>query len=167
MRTTITFWPSVRLTQGKRVHTTWPALFERFQFAKPVAAKADLPGWSPASFRGDRRGLEYVERLHALCFDLDDGTTFDSACAMWANNWAFVHTTFSHRADLHRLRVIAPLSRPVDSVEYGIVWRALARRQEEAPQGSSQIRPSEITSKAAKGWRARQEFKALLVSDRL
>ena len=31
-------------------------------------------------------------------------------------------------------------------------------RASSTPQGSSQIRPKKITSKAAKGWRARQEI---------
>jgi hypothetical protein len=128
MSAALTYWRALSEPVGQRVPLSSPrVLFKRFAATPTIAtSKESLAGWSPATFRADRRALANVEQCFAICLDIEKGGTFDGACEALGNFWAFVHTTYSHRPDAHRLRVIVPTSRAITGDEYRRGWRWFA-----------------------------------------
>jgi hypothetical protein len=78
--------------------------------------------WSPARYAdgATSRGNAGVVEISALVFDLDrvapDFARLAGIC--WID-----HTTWSHRPEAPRWRVIIPLARPVPATQWGDVWR--------------------------------------------
>jgi hypothetical protein len=137
----ITYFPPGEWARGQRRNASLSSVLERFRTPivtkgpKGKPDKATLPGWSPTIFRGDYRSLEHVEYSCAVGLDCEKGETrFESTCTLWSEFHAFVHTTYSHAPDEHRLRVIFPTSRPITLSEYYRVHRWLARGANEAGQ---------------------------------
>jgi len=138
MTVAITRWPSVTATQGTRVELpSWQAWFDVLSqpgaldlvhdpaTGQPTPHKKTLAGWSPATFRDDRRTNALCEGLCALVLDYDGGTSLDQAVALWGAYEGFVHTSPSHQlAEGHdRFRVILPLRRTVTVEEYAPLWQ--------------------------------------------
>ena len=92
-------------------------------------AKTRLPCWSPALYRPHAtRGLLGVLCLSALVLDHDDGLSIDEALRPWRAWPLLLHTSWSHRAEHPRFRVVLPLDRPVPVSAWPRVWRwAFAR----------------------------------------
>lgn len=76
--------------------------------------KTRLPCWSPALYRSHSTpGLLGVLCLSALVQDHDDGLSIDEALRPW-QDWPLpLHTSWSHRVQHPRFRVVLPLDRPV------------------------------------------------------
>jgi len=135
-----TLWQSITNPRGQRVTCDWDAWFARVEFTSPprnVATKAALRGWSPASFEGDQRGKARVQSVHALCIDYEPrgdhpGTSIEEALGLWRGFFGLLHTSYSHKPDSPRFRVILPLSRPLTAEEFARAWAWMARRCEEA-----------------------------------
>lgn len=81
--------------------------------------------WSPGTFTNNHRGLKNVESIFALGFDLDEEpvVTFELALQKLSHLSAHLMTSFRHRIDSPRLRLIAILSRFVSTDEYARLWR--------------------------------------------
>lgn len=83
-----------------------------------VTDKRTLPCWSPLAPWGDPD----TALVGTLVLDIDGGTTVEEAldrCAGWA---LILHTSWSHREDAPRFRVLLPLARPVSPVEWKARW---------------------------------------------
>lgn len=133
MTIALTYFPRLRDAQGQRVSTTWRALLERLARPREVAEKHAAPGFSLATYRGDRRALANVERVFAVGLDLDhDVPAWAELVALFAGVDSFTHTTWSSTAAEPRARVFLRLSRPVTGDEYRRVYAAVVERCEES-----------------------------------
>ena len=98
----------------------WDALAARAGRHAERRAK-DGPAWSPTRYLpGATRGNAGVEVVSALVLDVDH------AAPAWPRleGLAFAaHTTYSHRPEDPRWRVLLPLARPVPAPAWGGVWR--------------------------------------------
>lgn len=93
------------------------------------SAKRDLRLWSPALYRdGARRGSDGVSHLSCLVLDYDAGVDLDDALLAWEGLFHIVHSTWSHRPDHPRFRVVLPLSGLVDAEDWAAVWTWAADR---------------------------------------
>ena len=118
----------------QRLRTNLPD-FERLLVEPRTATdKRRAPCWSPARYRASEPGiaprrLDAVEALTCLVLDVDDGTPLrrlvefaqTSGCRWWA------HTSWSHREDHPKARLIWPLEEPVPVAEWGAAWGAAQR----------------------------------------
>lgn len=145
MKVGLTFFQSLRDSQGQRVQTSWSKLLTRLHVPRVSADKHAVPGLSLATFRGDRRALANVEAVYAIGLDLDHldalsvhtrrpapgeeiaARDWDSLRRTFDRSAAFVHTTHSSTLQAPRLRVFLLLSRPVTGDEYRRVYEATAR----------------------------------------
>ena len=85
-------------------------------------AKIDLRLWAPACYRpGGRRSSENVVHLSCLVLDFDQGTPISEAQARFEPWYHVVHTTWSHKQEFPKFRLILPLADPVPAE----VWRPL------------------------------------------
>ena len=119
---TLTHWTSLRTTTGKRIAVPWSDVFAAMRTPRPWSA--DLhPGWSAAAFDGDARSLDSVRVVFALVLDVDGSWSLDDSLGQLESYYGLVHTTKSHTPEVHRYRIILPLSRPVSRFEYAALWR--------------------------------------------
>jgi predicted P-loop ATPase len=131
----VTLWESVTNPQGRRLLTDWNAILDLPEWVTPPERKNKMlgRGWSPATFAGDRRLKDRVERVCALVLDYEAQgdqapTSLDDAAALWGRWHGWIHTTHSHTPDVPRFRVVLPLSRSVTPEEFRLVWRWAAVR---------------------------------------
>jgi hypothetical protein len=83
--------------------------------SKPIIGdpKTILPGWSAATFAGDKRKGVNCESLSALVLDYDGGVAINDAVALWSEWFGFLHTTPSYGVDAKsqpRFRIVLPLA---------------------------------------------------------
>jgi hypothetical protein len=92
-------------------------------------AKLQLPCWSPTIYTpGAVRGATGVQSVTALVLDFDDGTAIDEATHPWMD-WPFIlHTTWSHREDSPRFRLVLVLADPVPAAAWPRAWNWAAER---------------------------------------
>lgn len=102
--------------------------------------KNQLPLWSPTLFEGTRNSKN-AQFITCLVYDLDDGLTpFDT----WRlfTDWALIaHTSFSHKPQYHKYRIILPLKQVVPADEWdraskwGLqLWNKVVGRGEPDPK---------------------------------
>lgn len=85
--------------------------------------KRKLPQWSAARFDPPQRKKANAQSASCLVLDYDDGTTIDEAVQTWGQ-WALVlHTSWSHRPDHHKFRLVLPLDDDITKEEYLTAWR--------------------------------------------
>lgn len=89
--------------------------------------------WSPGFVPHGERCLDgNVQRLWFACFDLDGITTaqLEALCGLLeaAQVECLLHSTHSHRPPKLSLRLVFPLSRPVERKEWPFLWLAVIRR---------------------------------------
>jgi putative DNA primase/helicase len=134
VRICVTYWRSLTDTLGERYWYDTSDVAEVFDgFAR---TPHDGQGWSPGTFKGNRRNDESCERLFAIgidCEHKDKNCTDDpirlgcpDKLASSIRYAGFVHTTRNHRAKAPRSRGIVWLSRPVNAAEYHLLWARLA-----------------------------------------
>lgn len=133
----MTLFRSLVDTHGERESLVWSDLVDMFREPSRLPTSRlqrtddgrwskprDLAGYAPATFRGDKRSLENVERVFALLLDYDDGATSQAdALAVWQGFAAFAHSTFNSSTNAPRFRVELQLSRSVTRDEHAILWR--------------------------------------------
>ena len=88
-----------------------------------ITDKRTLPMWSPVRLSPSYRRKDNVVCASCLVLDYDDGTTIDVAMATWSRWYRILHTSWSHRPDKHRFRLVLPLQRDVTPEEYPALWR--------------------------------------------
>lgn len=127
----VTVWKAIDSPVGKRYDLAdWAALVAWLRKPREFANKKDAPGWSPATFRRDRRSLDNVLQVAAFGLDFDHLLPCvgvgDVTRALPPGVRLFVHSTYSHVSyKTPRCRALLSLSRPVDSEEYTRLGRAL------------------------------------------
>ena len=85
--------------------------------------KKDLRIWAPAHYVADtRRSSENVLSLSCLVMDYDDGTPVPEIGKAWAEWFHVLHTTWSHTAERHKVRLCLPLAAPVFAGDWERVW---------------------------------------------
>lgn len=89
----------------------------------------DANGWYiPAEFDPVYRDSQNFVARHAITFDFDHVTidTWGDVLNEWSGLAFAMYTTFSHRPDRPRFRVVMPLSRPAGYDEFQAVARKVA-----------------------------------------
>ena len=131
----ITLWDSLTNPRGQRFEGSWDDVLDLPEWTCPpeLESKSANKGWSPATFRQDRREKAGVESVCALALDYEaqpdqPATSLEEAAALWGHHAGWIYTTWSHRPEQPRFRVIVPLSRAVSAAEYGLIWRWAATR---------------------------------------
>ena len=118
---------------GRRYETTWEGEILRLQAIVPrdlwrgrlpsQDEKMVLPGWSAATFRGDRRALGNTELVHAIVFDFDSGVCPKNALRAIEGVRSYWYTSPSNSPAHRKFRLVMAVSRPMTAPEYGIVWQ--------------------------------------------
>ncbi|MFT5583228.1 MAG: hypothetical protein ACI9VR_000806 [Cognaticolwellia sp.] len=85
-------------------------------------AKKALRLWSPAWYRGTRRGRKGVAHLSCLVLDFDGGISPNHASELWGEHHHILHSTWSHRPEHPKFRLCIPLARPVLSADWAKIW---------------------------------------------
>lgn len=97
-------------------------------------AKVRCPCWSAVSWRPDadrpeddrgRRKADGVAHVFALTLDYDDGVGPVEALDRWAGYERLVYTSWSHRPDRPKCRIVLPLAEPVPGAVWSGVYRAI------------------------------------------
>ena len=117
----VTLWRT--FSRGRCGTYAWSEFIDFVKNPEVVRDKTSVAGFSLASFEGDRRTLARVEKVYALTLDFDGGDTkIEDAPSLLPGTCGVAYTTFSHSITWPKLRVIYPLSRPVDALEYEKLW---------------------------------------------
>ena len=97
-------------------------------FSRPVWSdrKEDLPLWSPTTYKaGTTRGFKNVSEVTCLVYDVDDGPPFTVWAKFAEAGLAVIaHTSFSFAPELHKFRIILPLSRSIPAEDWKQAYRA-------------------------------------------
>lgn len=132
---TITLYQNKRIAVGERHEVNLTEFLSSparvaCDESKIKQAKDRQALWSPGTFLNDHRSRKTVERIFALGYDLDEEpvVTFDLALEKLSFLSGHLTTSFRHREDAPRLRLIVLLSRSIDAEEYDRLWVALERR---------------------------------------
>jgi len=112
---TFTTFKHYKSTRGQR-HRVDLLTFMR-GLINPVAVEAenktDVSLWSPTTFDGRRNG-ENAKEISCIVYDIDDGVTPVTAWLNFAARYnTIVHTSYSHKPDFHKFRIILPLAKPI------------------------------------------------------
>jgi hypothetical protein len=87
------------------------------------APKRNLRLWAPDLYvPGAKRGGDGVIHLSCLVLDYDKGLPFDEAQPRWRAWFHVAHSTWSHRPDRPKYRIILPLAAPVAAADWRRVW---------------------------------------------
>ena len=118
----VTFWNNLLDPVGREQDLEWPAVVR--MLCEPAAFRGanDHPGWSPATFRDQRRAKDSVRRVFAVCLDYDGGETIDAATGLWGAFAGVIQTTRKHTPEAPRFRVVLPLARSVSPFEFSALW---------------------------------------------
>lgn len=107
----------------------WPAFSEWLTAEPPEVASKEARGWyCPVEFDPAYRDSQNFVARHALTFDFDKVNldTWGEVILAWEHTAFAMYTTYSHRADAPRFRVVMPLSRPAGYDEFQAVARKVA-----------------------------------------
>jgi len=127
MRLSVTWWRCLTDPVGRAETLDWPELANDLRQCGERPYRGDSqPGWSPATFRDDRRASAGAERVSLLCLDYDQGATADELSERWGAFLGAIHTTRKSTPDAPRFRAILVLSRPVSAFEFAALWRRVA-----------------------------------------
>lgn len=118
----VTRWRSYHDVSGAAVEVPWPALLAELKQPADFLGDSDHPGWSPIVCQPATRKDEHVRRLCALVLDYDGGAAVQGAAELWGGYYGLIHTTRKHTVEVHRFRVVLPLSRHVSPAEYARLW---------------------------------------------
>lgn len=125
----VSFGASNLATVTKVETTSW----EQFAYwltivPRELSDKAAAGWYIPAEFNPVYRDSENFVARHAITFDFDHVVidTWGDVINAWEGLAFAMYTTYSHRADAPRFRVVMPLSRPAGFDEYQAVARKVA-----------------------------------------
>lgn len=108
---------------GENVQAAVEARYEKLSQQPKDKNKKDLRIWAPAHYvAATRRSSENVLSLSCLVMDYDDGTTVPEIGRAWAEYFHVLHTTWSHTAERHKVRLCLPLAQPVFAGVWDRVW---------------------------------------------
>lgn len=104
----------------------WGAMADRLARFPSTPADTDklrLPCWSPTQLTVGADGGLPVVALSCLVLDLDGGLDPTDALRRCAPFARLLHTSWRHRSDRPRFRIVLPLARPVASARWAATWR--------------------------------------------
>lgn len=107
----------------------WPSFAKWLTETPPeVNDKAERGWYIPVEFDPVYRDSQNFVARHAITFDFDHVTidTWGDVLNAWSDLAFAMYTTYSHRADHPRFRVVLPLSRPCGYDEFQAVARRVA-----------------------------------------
>jgi putative DNA primase/helicase len=107
----------------------WPTFADWLTQGPPEVQDKAARGWYiPAEFDPSYRHSENFVARHAITYDFDHVSidTWGDAIAAWSETAFAIYTTFSHRAESPRFRVVLPLSRPAGFDEFQAIARKVA-----------------------------------------
>lgn len=110
-------------------HLTWAEFAAWLTETPPeVKDKAERGWYIPAEFDPVYRDSQNLVARHAITFDFDHVTidTWGDVLNSWSDTAFAIYTTFSHRPDRPRFRVVMPLSRPAGFDEFQAASRKVA-----------------------------------------
>ena len=103
--------------------------YEQLARRARARAKTDLRLWSPALYReGARRDSEQVVSVSCLSLDFDSGIAPEKASEDWSRWYHIVHSTWSHKPEHPKFRLVLPLQRPVLRDDWRDFWEWAAER---------------------------------------
>lgn len=125
----VTFYPHLTAT-GSPVgrDLDWPTLVRalsdfRFIAGDKEERRRSCPLWSPVELSAPRRLNRNVVSVSCLVLDYDDGISLFDALIRWEGYRVAGYTTWNHKPDAPRCRVVLPLLRPIP----GRMWSGLYR----------------------------------------
>ncbi len=107
----------------------WAAFADWLTREPPEVSDKASRGWyCPVEFDPPYRDSANFVARYAITYDFDhvNVDTWGDVVAAWCETEFAIYTTFSHRADAPRFRVVMPLSRPTGYDEYQAVARKVA-----------------------------------------
>jgi uncharacterized protein (DUF927 family) len=111
--------------QPMQVMLTWGEFVEEFS-SHPEGRDKDGSSWSPVSYKsGCTRKKGNVEAVYMAVLDVDDGTPNEELLERFSGFNYLAHSSFSHRPEHNKYRVIVPLTEPVPASEWSSVWKRL------------------------------------------
>ena len=84
-----------------------------------VSEKKTLPLWSPTEFKQGRRARANATDIYFLVYDIDDGMTPFDTWRLFSDYHVLAHTSFSHKPQHHKYRIILPLQNPIPARNWG------------------------------------------------
>jgi hypothetical protein len=126
---TVAFGRSHLSIVTEQVAMEWPALAKLLTAMPPEVTDKASRGWYiPAEFNPAYRDSENFVARHAITYDFDHVNidTWGNALLKWSGLAFAMYTTYSHRADRPRFRIVMPLSRPAGYDEFQAVARMVA-----------------------------------------
>lgn len=107
----------------------WEKFAEWLTKEPPEMASKDARGWyCPVEFDPVYRDSQNFVARHAITYDFDHVNieTWGEVVTAWSDTAFAIYTTFSHRPEAPRFRVVMPLSRPAGFDEFQAVARKVA-----------------------------------------
>lgn len=107
----------------------WPSFAAYLTQTPPEVQDKAARGWyCPAEFDPVYRDSQNLVARHAITYDFDHVTidTWGDVLNAWSDLAFAMYTTFSHRPDRPRFRVVMPLSRPAGADEFQAAARKVA-----------------------------------------
>lgn len=118
----VTFWNNLLDPVGREQELGWTAVARMLREPNTFRGANEQPGWSPATFRDQRRAKDGVKKVFAVCLDYDGGETIEAATELWGGFAGVIQTTRKHTPEAPRFRVVLPLSRSVSPFEFAALW---------------------------------------------
>ncbi len=109
--------------------TDWPTFAQWLTREPPEVPTKNARGWYiPAEFEPQYRDSQNFIARHAITFDFDHVTidTWGNVANTWSDLAFAIYTTYSHKPDAPRFRVVMPLSRAAGYDEFQAVARKVA-----------------------------------------
>lgn len=115
------------ITQAKQLD--WPTFADWLTTSPVEVPNKEARGWYiPAEFNPVYRDSENFVTRHAITYDFDrvNLDTWGDVLNAWSDTAFAIYTTYSHRAESPRFRVVMPLDRPCGFDEFQAVARKVA-----------------------------------------
>lgn len=121
----VAYFDSVKDNRPTVRNVSWRDLVRDLTTFRRAPGKRAAPCWSPAVYRdgATSRRAAAVLAVSALVLDYDDGVSPAHALERWRGFAGVVHSSWSHRPDAPKCRVVLPLAEPVGAA----IWRDVYR----------------------------------------
>lgn len=144
----VSFFHHARDNRPVRRNLPWSALLATLQRFRPMSggdeAKRRAPCWSPANYvPGTTRAIANVIEVSALVLDFDSGLPMDEALVPWAGHELLLYTSWRHKPEHPKYRLVLPLAAPVAGAQWTALYLDILAQQ--APQADRKCQdPSRI-----------------------
>lgn len=118
MNITLSTFPNIKSNKPKTITRPLEVIVE--SLLKPlegVGSKDSVSLWSPTVFSGTRSRANAVS-VGMLVYDIDDGIAPVDSWRLFHKNMVLCHTSYSHKANHHKYRIILPLYEPIPAEDW-------------------------------------------------